>query len=61
MINIISKDYFDSIDSEEIKPTDQDVINCIEEIESRLNDIGFKVKSVKLKNNEVFINYTFDK
>ena len=61
MINIISKDYFDSIDSEKIKPTDEDVINCIEEIESKLNDIGFKVKSVKLKNNEVFINYTFDK
>ena len=61
MINIISKDFFDSIDSEEINPTDQDVINCIEEIESKLNEIGFKVKSVKLKNNEVFINYSFDK
>ena len=61
MINIISKDYFDSIDSEEIKTTDKDVINCIDEIKSKLNDIGFKVESVKLKKNEVFINFKFDK
>ena len=61
MINIISKDYFDSIDSEEINPTDKDVINCIDEIKRKLNDIGFKVESVKLKKNEVFINFNFDK
>ena len=61
MINIISKDYFDSIDSEEINPTDEDVINCIDEIKNKLNDIGFKVESVKLKKNEVFINFKFDK
>ena len=59
MINIISKDYFDSIDSEEIKPTDKDVINCIDEIKSKLNDNGFKVESVKYKKGEVFVHFNF--